>query len=139
MRVALEGKHVMTGRRASKNTNGNKQSLRQQLATRLRELREHRGWSQERLSEASGLHRTFISQVERGRCNIIDNIERLARALQVSATALISSRTKPAPQTAEMRALAALYSSGKGSVERGRGKGSGSWKGVGGKGSGVFY
>lgn len=49
---------------------------------RLRELRQKTGISQERLAELAGLHRTYVSSVERGERNIsLENIERLAIAL----------------------------------------------------------
>lgn len=52
---------------------------------RLREVREGTGISQERLAELAGLHRTYVSSVERGKNNIsLINIEKLALALGVS-------------------------------------------------------
>jgi transcriptional regulator with XRE-family HTH domain len=33
---------------------------------RIKLLRVSRGWSQEQLAEAAGMHRTFVGQVERG-------------------------------------------------------------------------
>jgi len=48
--------------------------------------------SQERLAELSGLHRTYVSSVERRERNIsIDNIERLARALGLPVADLLSA------------------------------------------------
>lgn len=37
----------------------------QRLAANMRRLRRERGWSQEELGDRAGLHRTYISQVER--------------------------------------------------------------------------
>ena len=51
---------------------------------RLRAVREKAGISQEKLAELAGLHRTYVSTVERGKKNIsLLNIERLAVALGV--------------------------------------------------------
>ncbi|HNY42143.1 MULTISPECIES: helix-turn-helix transcriptional regulator [Zoogloea] len=53
-------------------------------------LRKERGWSQEDLALESGLHRTFVAHVERQVRNIsIDNIERLANALQIDVHVLL--------------------------------------------------
>ncbi len=57
---------------------------RARLARRLRLLRAERGWSQEELAEAAGLHRTYVSGIERAERNVgIDNVERLAGAFGV--------------------------------------------------------
>ncbi len=56
------------------------------LAVNLIRLRQARGWSQEALAHEAGLHRTFVAHVERQVRNIsLDNVERLAAALGVSA------------------------------------------------------
>lgn len=52
---------------------------------RLIQLRKQRGWSQERLSLESGVARSYLGGVERGKRNIaLVNICRLAEALSVT-------------------------------------------------------
>ena len=64
--------------------------LRRILADNLRRLRGLANISQEDFAELCGLHRTYISDVERCTRNIsIDNIERIAGALHVSASELL--------------------------------------------------
>ncbi len=49
---------------------------------KLRKIRLDLGYSQEELSFKAGLHRTYISSVERGKRNIsLTNIKKLADAL----------------------------------------------------------
>ena len=63
---------------------------RRQLAQKLKMLRFTHGWSQEALAEASGLHRTYISNIECGHCNpSLDNLERLALAFGISPSDLL--------------------------------------------------
>jgi transcriptional regulator with XRE-family HTH domain len=62
----------------------------ERFGKRLREVRERVGVSQEKLAEMSGLHRTYVSSVERGKRNIsLLNIERLAGALEVPMAELM--------------------------------------------------
>ena len=62
---------------------------RRAFGRRVRELRQARGYSQEELAERSGLHRTYISSLERGQRNVgIDNVRVLAQALGVPAADL---------------------------------------------------
>ena len=69
---------------------------RRQLAHKLKVLRFARGWSQESLAVASGLHRTYISNLERGHSNpSLDILERLARAFDTSPAELLRA---PEPQ-----------------------------------------
>lgn len=65
-------------------------TLRQTLADNLRRLRCSERISQEDFAELCGLHRTYISDIERCTRNIsIDNIEKIANALHVSASELL--------------------------------------------------
>jgi transcriptional regulator with XRE-family HTH domain len=66
---------------------------RQVFAQRLRELRSAKGLSQEALAELCGLHRTYVGSVERGERNIsLDNIERLASALEVAVRDMFGAK-----------------------------------------------
>lgn len=68
-------------------------SRRVAFGRRVRVLRVARGMSQEALAEAAGLHRTYVSSLERGERNVgIDNVYALADALGVDPTELFSSK-----------------------------------------------
>jgi len=68
-------------------------SARQILAANLIRLRKERGWTQEALAFECGLHRTYIGDIERHARNVtIDNIEKLALALEIEPWALLKSR-----------------------------------------------
>jgi len=59
--------------------------IKQKLWDRIRELRKEKWISQEKLWFKTGLHRTYLSAVERGLKNIsVENIEKVAIALGVS-------------------------------------------------------
>jgi transcriptional regulator with XRE-family HTH domain len=56
----------------------------------VRDLRQRAGLSQEKLAELAGLHRTYVSGIERGNRNVsLVNIVRLARALGVPVSRLV--------------------------------------------------
>ncbi len=62
------------------------------FAKKLKEFRVSKGLSQEELADIAGLHRTYIGSVERGERNIsIDNIERLASALDIKIKDLLDN------------------------------------------------
>jgi len=62
------------------------------------------GISQEELAERAMLHRTYISDVERGARNVsLHSIERLARALEISLPALFSYDVRPPGAGSEMQ------------------------------------
>ena len=70
-------------------------SLREVLAKNLRVIRNKLGLSQEQLADEAGLHRTYIGSVERAEINIsIDNIEKIAKALKVKPSRLLSEGGK---------------------------------------------
>jgi len=57
---------------------------------RLREVRGGRKISQERLANLAGLHRTYISSVERGERNVtIETVQKLAESLEVTMAELM--------------------------------------------------
>ncbi len=56
----------------------------------LREVRQENGLSQEELADRAGLHRTYISQVERGlKSPSLRSLEQIAQALGVPPSALL--------------------------------------------------
>ena len=60
------------------------------LAYNLRRLRTSAGLSQEELASRAGLHRTYISSVERAQRNVsLENIFALAKALVAEPTELL--------------------------------------------------
>ena len=60
------------------------------LAGRVKAMRRERGWSQEELAHRAGLHRTFISQVERAVKNTtLYSVEKIAKALDVKIGDLV--------------------------------------------------
>ncbi|MBI5438682.1 MAG: helix-turn-helix transcriptional regulator [Nitrosomonadales bacterium] len=55
----------------------------------VRRFREAKGWSQDKLSEMSGLHRTYISGIERGVRNpTVKIVHEIAAALGIKASQL---------------------------------------------------
>ncbi len=64
--------------------------IRLRLGRYVRRLREEKGWSQEDYADRAGIHRTYVSDIERGRRNpTITLVEKLAAPLGVSAGALL--------------------------------------------------
>jgi transcriptional regulator with XRE-family HTH domain len=65
--------------------------IRARLGRNVRQLREAKGWSQEEYADRAGIHRTYVSDIERGRRNpTITVVEKLAKPFQVSLGELLN-------------------------------------------------
>lgn len=63
------------------------------FGTNLRKYRTEKGYSQEKFAEHCGLHRTYISDIERFQRNIsLENIQKIADALEIEAYKLLIER-----------------------------------------------
>lgn len=66
-----------------------------QLGDRIREARKRMGISQEQLAHLSGMHRTYVSSVERGERNIsVLNLLSIAGVLGVDAGDIVTGLTR---------------------------------------------
>lgn len=65
-------------------------STRAAFGKRVRQLRLAKGFTQESLADAVGLHRTYIGNIERGEESVsVDNAAKIAKALKVSLAELV--------------------------------------------------
>lgn len=63
--------------------------IRASFGGAVRQRRRQMRLSQEELAQRAGLHRTYVSDIERGRRNVsLDNIHKLAQALETSVGGL---------------------------------------------------
>lgn len=63
--------------------------IKKNLGDKVRRLRLKQGLSQEELGFRSGLHRTYISDIERGERNVsVVNVQKIAEVLGVSVSEL---------------------------------------------------
>ena len=63
---------------------GSKSSIRERFGFAIKRRREELNMTQEEFAERAGIHRTYVSDVERGSRNIcLMNIERVADALDL--------------------------------------------------------
>src|SRR5581483_5410308 len=68
-------------------------NLKQHFGASVRARRLRLGLSQERLAERAGLHRTYVTDVERGARNIsLESIARLAHALDLPVSSLFEPK-----------------------------------------------
>ncbi|MCG2710860.1 MAG: helix-turn-helix domain-containing protein [Candidatus Omnitrophica bacterium] len=66
-------------------------NILKQFGDKVRSNRLKKNLSQEKLAELSGLHRTYIGQIESGKRNIaLKNINKLAKALKISVKELFT-------------------------------------------------
>jgi transcriptional regulator with XRE-family HTH domain len=64
--------------------------IRSRLGRNVRRLRDGKGWSQEAFADEAGIHRTYVSDIERGARNpTITVVERLAASLGVTPGSLL--------------------------------------------------
>ena len=64
--------------------------IRKRFGAAVQRLRNEKGWSQEELADRAGLHRTYVSGVERGVRNpTLSVLEKLAGALDLRLGALL--------------------------------------------------
>ena len=70
-------------------------SIQITVGNKIKTFREKKGWSQEDLADISGLHRTYISGVERGVRNpTIEIVFRISCALGVDVAQLFEQTPK---------------------------------------------
>lgn len=71
--------------------------IRQRLGMRIRYLREERGYSQYVFSDMTGINRSYLIEVEKGRRNIaIDNLIKISQGLGVQLSYLFQDVDRPA-------------------------------------------
>ena len=64
--------------------------IRARLGVNIRRLRLEKGWSQEDYADRAGIHRTYVSDIERGARNpTITVVEKLAKPLGVKTGTLL--------------------------------------------------
>jgi transcriptional regulator with XRE-family HTH domain len=67
--------------------------IRARLSLNMRRLRQSKGWSQEEFAHKAGLHRTYVSDLERGARNpTVTVVDKLAVALDVKVGVLLDSQ-----------------------------------------------
>lgn len=65
--------------------------IKLKLGQKIKEIRIKEGYSQEELASLSKLHRTYISDIERGERNVsVENIEKIAKALKIEPNELLT-------------------------------------------------
>lgn len=79
------------------------EDVRARLAFNLRTLRHAKGLSQEAFADEAGLHRTYISDLERGARNpTITVVDKIAKALSVPLGRLLDEEDQPVRSRADL-------------------------------------
>ncbi len=70
--------------------------IRKQVGVNLQRLRREKGWSQEALAFESGLHRTYVSGIERGVRNpTLLILDKLAKTFGLAPDELLVDKSGP--------------------------------------------
>jgi CheY-like chemotaxis protein/DNA-binding XRE family transcriptional regulator len=86
-----------------------KTDVKKQFGAAVRFHRDLLGVSQEELAGRAGLHRTYISDVERGARNVsLESIQRLAFALEISLSGLFARLEEQSPDHASAQSSQSL-------------------------------
>jgi transcriptional regulator with XRE-family HTH domain len=76
--------------------------LQRSLGQTIRDLRKNRGYSQETFAHTVGLHRTYISDIERGERNVsLHNLVRIANTLDMPLSQLLGMAERSLKQIME--------------------------------------
>ena len=75
----------------------------QSIGDKIRDLRERKGWTQDDLAEAAGIHRVTIAKYEAGKVEPKStSLSRLAAALEVEAGFLLGESDKMTEQDRDL-------------------------------------
>ena len=90
LRILAQPWRVQEGKRKKKD-----EVVQQALGARIRQLREKKGWSQEDFAARSGLHRTFVGNIERGLKNTtILTLMMISKSLGITVAELLRGLEK---------------------------------------------
>lgn len=65
--------------------------IKKKFGSKMRQIRKQKKISQEELAFRANLHRTYISDIERGQRNVsLENIEKIAKALNIGVSELLA-------------------------------------------------
>lgn len=89
------------------------------METKIREIRKAKGWTVERLAQASGISKSYLSELETGKKQINGRkLEAIARALQCAPLDLLDDKTLEPDVMEHIRLLRCLSPSDRQAVIR---------------------